>query len=288
MKKITLTNSLGESLQLTNTSPFLLNKFEESNSINIYTSKGMSQNGNTYLGNTLDQREITLEVTIIAESSEKLINHKDRFNKVFNPQNNELWLTYQDDVKTRKVKCISNKLPYFTSIKNSVSKCLISLTANNPFWQETMEIKEEIAAWIGDFEFDLEIPSETGIELGHREPSLIVNINNNGNIECGMRVEFKALATLENPSLLNVNTSEYIKINKTMLAGEIITVKTYFGNKSVESSYNGVVSNAFNYIDFQSTFIQLSVGDNLIRYDADSNIENLEVSVYYIPQYLGV
>src|SRR5665648_504005 len=43
----------------------------------------------------------------------------------------------------------------------------------------------------------------------------------------------------------------------------------------------------YNYIDLGSTFLQLDVGDNLMRYDADTGIDNLEVSIYFTPQYLG-
>ena len=73
-----------------------------------------------------------------------------------------------------------------------------------------------------------------------------------------------------------------------MSAGEIITINTAFGEKRVESCLNGITTNAFNYIDFNSTFLQLDIGDNLFRYNADLNIDNLEVSIYYMPQYLGV
>lgn len=90
------------------------------------------------------------------------------------------------------------------------------------------------------------------------------------------------------PSLFNVNTREYFKINKIMEAGEVITVTTHFQNKRVELNKNGVISNAFNWIDFTSTFLQLDPGDNLFRYDADEGIDSLEVDIYYNPQYLGV
>jgi hypothetical protein len=32
----------------------------------------------------------------------------------------------------------------------------------------------------------------------------------------------------------------------------------------------------------------LEIGDNIYRYDAESGVDNLEVSIYYNPQYLGV
>lgn len=287
MKKLIYRNSLGAEFEFTNTAPFLLNKIDTSNDVNVYSIKGMAQDGESYLGNTLDARDISLEVTVIANNKEELINYKDKINKVFNPRNGEGYLIYKDDIKERKIKCIVNKLPYFTVVNGRVNKCLVSLIANNPFWIDISESKEEIALWKGDFSFELEIPFD-GIEMGHREPSLIVNVNNTGDVESGMRIEFKALATLTNPSLLNVNTQEFIKINKTMSAGEIISISTYFGNKNVISTLNGFTINAFNYIDFTSTFLQLHTGDNLFRYNADTGLDNLEVSLYHENQYLGV
>lgn len=247
----------------------------------------MSQNGKTYIGNTLDVSDKTLEIAIKAANEIELINYESKIKKIFKPTLNEGWLIYKDSVKELKTKCIINSVPVFSIVNSHIRQGLISLTANNPFWLELQESKEEIALWKPDFRFPLKITS-AGIKFGHREPSLIVNVANNGDVEAGMRVEFKALATLTNPSILNVNTQEFIKINKTMVAGEIISVSTYFGDKNIKSTLNGVTTNAINYIDFQSTFLQLDVGDNLFRYNADTNLDNLEVSIYYQPQYLGV
>jgi hypothetical protein len=156
---------------------------------------------------------------------------------------------------------------------------------------DTNQTKEEIALWVGDFEFDfingLQIPEE-GIIMGHREPSLIVNCINDGDGESGMIIEFRALATLTNPSLRNVNTQEFVKINKTMVAGEIIRVITHFAEEDVEMELNGVISNAFNYIDEDMTFMKLYQGDNLFRYDAESGLDNLVVNIYRQNKYLGV
>ena len=130
--------------------------------------------------------------------------------------------------------------------------------------------------------------AKTGIIMGLREPSLIVNVLNTGDVESGMIIEFKALGTLKNPSLLNVNTGEFLKINKSMVSGEIIKVNTNVGNKKVIKDLNGIETNILNLIDLDSTFLQLNVGDNLFRYNADENLNNLEISIYYNPYYLGV
>ena len=286
-------NSIGDELEFTNSRPFLLQKFEEGTNVKTYTSKGMSQDGENYLNNTLDTKDISFEIAILAENENELIAYKRKINKVFNPKVGEGWLVYKDSVKEIKTKCIINNLPVFKHINLSNNFCLISLTANNPFWTDLLESKEEIALWIGSFSFSadgsdgLELV-DGGIEFGYRAPSLIVNTNNTGDVECGMRIEFKALATLTNPSLLNVNTGEFIKVIKGMVVGEVISISTYFGAKRITSTLDGVTTNIFNYIDFNSTFLQLDVGDNLFRYDATTGIDNLEVSIYYNPQYLGV
>lgn len=287
MRTLTYINSKGASITLSNAPPFVLQKFETSNSVNIYDAKGVSQDGTTYLGNTLDTRDITLTITVMASTKPEMSGYRSIFGAVFNPKLGEGYLIYKDDTKERKVKCLVSKLPFFGLTEDTVDDCLISLTACNPYWEELEQIKAEIALWVGDFEFPLELISG-GIEMGHREPSLIVNTFNGGDVECGMRVELKALATLTNPSILNVNTQEFIKINKTMVAGEILTVTTHFGGKKVESALNGVTTNAFNFIDLGSTFLQLDIGDNLFRYDADTGIDNLEVSIWFVQQYLGV
>lgn len=170
-------------------------------------------------------------------------------------------------------------------------KFLVQLYCPDPFLKDIEEHKKEIALWRGDFHFPLSILQSTGITMGHREPSLIVNVNNKGHIKTGMRIEFKARGTLKNPSLFNVNTREFIKINKGMVAGEKIIINTNQGNKKIVSVLNGVTTNILNYIDVVgggNTFLQLDVGDNLLRYDADEGLDNLEVNIYYNNNYLGV
>ena len=207
---------------------------------------------------------------------------------MFNPKV-QGWLQYEyGDIK-RRIRCQVESAPTFSMPFNifNVLDFIVYLVAPNPYWQDLSQNKAEIAIWRGAFEFPLEIVEE-GIEVGFREPSLIVNVLNQGDVACGIKIRFKALATVVNPSLFNVNTREYFKINKTMEAGEVMTVTTHFQNKRVGLNKNGIVSNAFNWIDITSTFLQLDVGANLLRYDADEGLDNLEVSIYYNPQYLGV
>ena len=106
--------------------------------------------------------------------------------------------------------------------------------------------------------------------------------------ESGMIIEFRALATLTNPSLFNVNTRESIEITKTMTAGEVIRINTYYAEEDVELISSGVTTNIFDIMKTGSKFLKLSRGDNLFRYDADSGLDNLVCSIYHRNLYLGV
>ena len=293
MEKITFINSKGHSVELGNNGPFILTKIEGTGAVdvNIQNSKSPYQDGVSYHGNTLEPRSLSIEIMIIAENIEEMMNYRRKLSNIFNPKLDEGTLIYEiGDIK-REIKAISELAPVFPDagdFKDTMQPGLIQLYCPNPFWEDLEEGKEEIALWISDWEFPVDIPVE-GMEFGHRATTLIKNIINNGDVPCGMRIEFKALATVVNPSIFDFNTREFIKVKRNLLAGEKLIINTSFGNKRVELvKSNGTIENVFHYIDLKSTFIQLDVGDNLIQYDAEEGIDNLEVSIYHKPLYIGV
>ena len=209
-------------------------------------------------------------------------------NRILNPQYSAT-LTYELGDFKRVIGCTINNAPIFKR-GTILEQFTIQLSCLNPFWREEAETREDIATWIGGFEFPvpdgLEITEDW--EIGYRQPSLIVNVFNSGDVKSGIRIEFRALGALTNPQLLNVNTQEFIKANISLEAGDVLTVSTGYGEKSVKLTRNGAESDAFRYLDVDSSYLQLAVGDNLFRYSADTNAENLEVSIYHNNLYLGV
>jgi len=289
LEKLIFTNSRGESIELKNSAPFLIQTIEGLGcpQSRIVTSKAAGQDGETYHETLMEGRDIRIEIVILANSNEKLFELRRQLNRVFNPKMGEGTLTYENDYGKWNIKAASVQAPVEGEKFSTTQRMMLNLRCSNPYWRNISEIKTEIALWVGDFEFPLEILEE-GIEIGHRESNLIVNVYNKGDVSCGMRIEFKALATVVNPSLFNVYTREFIKVKRTLESGDKLIITTDFANKKVELVRNGVASNVFHYIDLSSTFLQLSPGDNLLRYDAEVGIENLEVSIYHTPLYSGV
>lgn len=299
-EKLTYINEQGESISFSPASSFHVNMKDVSGLSDIrnaiYSINSMGQDGDTYIGNRIESRDIEI-VGHIRERDKALIQRmRRRLNYVLNPQISAVLIYEFGDFK-RVINCTVDNAPVFKR-KPIYEQFTIQLLCLNPFWREENEIRDDIATWIGLFEFPvraeddkpdgLEIPMEGTWQTGYREPSLIVNVNNHGDVRAGLRVEFRAMGIVENPFLLNVNTREFIKVNMTLAAGDVLTVTTGYGQKSVTLRRRGITTNAFRYLDVDSSYLQLEVGDNLFRYDAASNLANLEVSLYHNNYYLGV
>lgn len=85
-----------------------------------------------------------------------------------------------------------------------------------------------------------------------------------------------------------MDTGEYIQLNVTMQTGDLIEVNTKYGSKGAKLVRDGVESDYFRYVDVDSTFMQLAIGDNNFRYDAAGGVNSLEVAIFYNAEYLGV
>lgn len=254
----------------------------------IYSTGSMGQNGDTYVGNRIEPRDVELNGKIKETSKDTYLKLRRDMVRILNPElEGTLYYFYGNYVK--KIGAKVKETPRFTHPKlteefSIVFRCL------DPFWRDEAEIREDIASWIGDWEFPCEIDRDDDEDMifGHHEESVVVTVYNGGHVDTGMRIQFRALGAVVNPSLFNVDTREYIKINYTMQGGDIVTIDTNYGNKGITLLRNGVETNLYRYMDVDSTFMQLTIGDNTFRYDADGGLSNLEATVFFAQKYLGV
>lgn len=288
IEKLIYTNERGESITFSHASIYHTNEVSGLSDVRnaIYSINSMGQDGDTYLGNRIESREIEIVGSIRERDKERMREYRRQMNRVLNPQY-AATLTYEYGDFRRVIDCKVDNAPMF-SRKAIFQDFTVQLLCLNPFWRKESKTRDDIATWIGGLEFPEEIPDATGWEIGYRQPSLIVNVYNDGDVKTGIRVEFRALGVVLNPSLLNVDTQEFIKLNFEMEAGDVLSVSTGYGEKEVLLRRGGVTSDAFRYLDVESSYLQLAVGDNLFRYSAEGNPENLEVSIYHDDLYLGV
>ncbi len=285
-------NDKGRQITFERKFPFFLNAIQgtDGSKAVLNTTKGVNQDGVAINNVSLEARNITIEGSIKGQSKEELANFRAELLQVFNPKiPGYLYYHYGSIVKRIRVQV--EEAPVFEKVlENNFKhqKFLIFLLAPSPYWEDISEYASEIALWQGGFEFELEIDSINGIEMGTRVSSLITTINNTGDVATDMTIIFKALGEVNKPSLLNINTREFIKVKEKLDAGDELIISTGFRKKKVLLKKNGLVENGFKYLDDESTFLQLEVGENVFRYDAEEGINNLEVTIHYPLKYLGV
>ena len=290
MAKLKYVNSNNKSIELGNTAPFLIITVDGLGSPQneIYTQKSPYQDGVTVTGSSLGSRNIVLEGKIIDSNRANRQIYRNTLLSVLNPKlNGKLIVDFGNT--QRQIECKVEQAPYFSSESGQNHQDFsISLIAANPYFQNISENKTDISTETGNLEFPLEIPVE-GLELSIRTISYITNIYNQGDVDTPIKVKLKAVGTVINPIIENLDTGEFIRIKRTLAEGETLEINTAFGNKRVEIiKPDGSRENVFHYIDYKSTFFQLSGGDNTIKYDAEVGENNLDVSIYYTPNYLGI
>ncbi|MFJ8216232.1 phage tail family protein [Bacillus cereus] len=290
MERLVFTNALGESVELGNRAPFSLVTVSGLGDVKAatQTQKSAYRHGSRYIGTLLEEREIDVEILIEGNNYERVSEYRSMLARIMNPALGEGILRYENDYTSVHIRTALENVPLSPDgVENRgerFQKTFIHLLCADPFFFKEKR-QDDIAVWVPAFEMPFEIP-ESGMEFSHRTPSLITEIINEGHIATGMEIQIKALGKAKNPRIINVITQEYLKINKTMVAGEIITIDTTKGKKKAVSNVDGPIMRKLDFAP--STFLQLEVGTNLFRYDAEENTERLEVSIYHTPKLVGV
>lgn len=292
-EKLIYTNERGESIEISTGSVYHCNVSKDVEGIAgvtnvVYSTNSMGQHGDTYVGQRIEARDIDIVGHINTRDKQQAYELRRQMLKVFNPELDGT-LTYEYGSFKRVINCRLHGEPKLQR-QSVLIEFELPLDCLNPFWREEDEQKEDIASWVAAWHFPCVIEKENtkSMIFGYRAESVIVDCYNEGDVSTGMRIRFTALGTVINPIILNVDTEEFIKLNVTMQTGDIIEVNTKYGSKGATLTRDGVVTDYFRYVDVDSTFMQLAIGDNNFRYDAESGVNSMEVSIFYNKEYLGV
>lgn len=287
MRKLIYTNSRGGSVTI-GPPPYMLSSFDPGNpQAQFSTAKAPGQDGVSIQDATLDPRAIQITIYVCGDSRDDLYIKSRALQSVFDAKQDGT-LLYSNDAGARIIPCRMQYIPTVKDPEGLSQQVLVQLYAPSPYWQDVAETVKTLATWIGDLTFPAAFPA-SGVEFGHKAQSLIVNALNPGDVACGTRVELTADASVVNPYLLNIYTKEILRVKRTLTAGETLIINTALGAEAVTLMQGRAETDVFNWIDVPDAadFMQLQPGDNYLRYGAESGMDNLEMSVFYTPQYMG-
>lgn len=158
-----------------------------------------------------------------------------------------------------------------------------SVTAAYPFWERTTKTSVAMSGLFGMFRFPWNITEE--YKFGEMVESYFTSINNKGHVPTFYSIEIVANGTTVNPVISDALTGSFIKLNKTLTAGERININAMPDSLKVVSSIDGDIE---GLIDIESDLFSLPVGSTTLKYDAEEGRANLAVTLKYSDKLAGV
>ena len=272
---------MGASIEFSNTAPFILEKISGTGNVNtsINSMKPAFYDGNIYQSNSLEQREVILQGSILSRDLDGVFNLKSKMISTFNPKLGQGTLKYETPLGNREIKCIAEIV--FSDKYRNVEKFVITLTCDNPLWLDSYKRVEKMAYILGGLKFPLRLNTK----FTHR--SFKKKIINKGDVDTPLSITFFGPAST--PIIKNNTTGEFIKVNFPIAEGEKLVINTEFGNKKVEIvKKDASIVDAFNYIDLESTFFDLQIGENILEFGTGDDTKKAYVIVEYQNRYIGV
>lgn len=304
IKSVTVTNYLGESLKMELTNPY-----DSGIAITDITGIGpgkadinvtelTSSDGSLHNSSRLGTRNIVMTLRFMFAPDIETIRQKTYR---FFPIKKELTLTFETD----------NRSCYITGYVESNEPVIfeeneytqISIVCPDPYFYSLRADSTVFSGVVSMFEFPFSNEVQNNEET---ERFLIMSdlqfeteqtVYYSGESEIGMTIRIRAIGTVENLTIFNTRTREFIKLDtdklqqitgSVIIAGDEITICTVKGKKSIRLLRDGVTTNILNCMTKDSSWIQLVKGDNILAYTADSGAEKLHFSVENNVIYEGV
>ena len=269
-------NENGESITFTYNAGFLINKPVGIDTLQVSLSQatGIDQVGATIQSANVQPRPVTVSGILVGEFVKK---NKEKLLSVVRPD-----LTaklYADDyylnVRPTSTPTIDPSARF--------AKFQFSVLAAYPYWQKDENAKVELSSIEYGFKFPWNISKEYFI--GRIVEAQFFTIVNNGQLPVPFTVTFFARGDCVKPKLTNVNTGKFMEINKSLIAGERVVVEITHDRTYVTSSVDGDIRGA---LSLKSTLNRLDVGDNVLKPEAEEGRKQLEVSIDFATEIVGI
>lgn len=242
-------------------------------SVNIGTSQGFSQIGETVQSTTVSGRTIPVKGVVYGNVQER----KQTMRRIIAPfATGKLIFENQYYARVR-VK----DAPTFSSVRND-GRFTMQFYAPFPFFFEKNSKLYELGTTIPAFSFPVNYAESH--TFGQRSSIRYKNIINDGDVNVPLNICLQALGTVNNVVISNLDTFQNFKINGIINIGESVNI--YRDNENVlraELTSNGVVSDILSRIDESSDLFELNVGDNLIAVNDDNGGSNVLTRIEFSP-----
>lgn len=274
-------NPRGEILTLTNNRNYDVIKIEgltpPATALN-FTSL-VNLDGSQYNSGRLDNRNIVITIVLHGNVEKNRINLYKYF-----PIKKQVRLYFKND--TRDVYIDGYIESFECDLFELGQKVQISVICPSPYFKSTDTAIIKFANLVDLFEFPFSTEEE-GIPFSELSIS-DATYNNTGDIDIGMVITLQAIQSASNPTIYNRTTGEQFGLNYALQEGDIITIDTISGEKSVKLNRKGIISNIINSVQQGSKWIQLVSGVNELSYQCDEGASALQIIISAVNIFEGV
>lgn len=301
IKSVTVTNYLGDSIKLELTRPelsgFVVTSITGlgSGTADINTTDVSTNDGSVYNSARAQTRNIVLSLQYLFKNTIEDVRHLSY--KYF-PIKKKVKLRIETDNRNLEIEgYVESNEPDIFSKEESAD---ISIVCPYPFFYSGDGVQTTIFSGIEplfEFPFSNESLSENLLMMGAIQNKTENVIVYNGDVEIGVTITIHAIGDASGISIYNVTTRESMVINtdkiKTftgsgIIAGDDIIICTVKGRKSVTLLRAGNTYNILNCMDRNTDWFQLSKGDNVFAYVAETGTVNLQFKIENQLVYEGV
>lgn len=293
LKAVTVTNDLGEELRIELS---LAGAMETGIAItniegigagdaDIYTQETASSDGSTFSSSRAKERNIVIYASLLQSPTVEDVRHKTY--RYF-PKKKKVTLRFETDLRVCDIDgYVENNEANIFEEQETIQ---ISIICPYPYFYSAGEGKEVLTVFYGieptfEFPFSNESLDENLIVFGEIRNRAENNIYYNGDADVGIVMYIRAMGTASNITLYNIETRESMTIDtdkltsmtgKGLSAGDEIIVSTVKNDKYIRLLRDGIYTNILNCLNKESDWLELTPGDNLFAYTADSGAENLQ------------
>lgn len=248
----------------------------------INTSETPMLDGSKFVNSKVNMRVINLAFAIETDAEEnrlyayKVLRTKEPIRLYYKSDRMDVYV----DGWVRTV------VPKHFAKKQTVS---VSIWCPFPFFMKREQASSEMSNVVKMFHFPFASTADKDIVFGYLDEISNVEITNEGALQTGLIIDIHARGEAESVKIFNYETGEYIGIDFNFMAGDLVTIDTRPGFKTIELFRGGVETNIFNSLMDGSTWLQLAVGGGVFTYEVTGGLrQNLFIDIRHDDLFEGV
>lgn len=252
----------------------------------LYKTRG--QIGKILAHKSIDTRPIIITAHTWALNEDELNFNKSILNSFINPLHefsitfpNYRYLIFTPDSTIRYVETITDNNSLFC-------KFVISGLLYDPLLYDENQTTIRAKYLTSNFALPLSFSVADPFTFSGLTNSSTIDVINYGDLDVGMIFEITSSSESINFEITNLETQEFIRINTTIVSGDLIIIDTRINHRSIKKYNSGVITNYYKYLDSDSSWLTLKTGINTFSLSADSGDAALGCSIKYRNAYYGV